>query len=279
MPAGSSRAPTSNDLFADPQHPYTIGLLGSIPRIDVDRERLATIEGTVPSPNNQPKGCRFAPRCPFADLRCRAAAAAVARYRARAIRWRAGRRRSRWRHERCRPRCPGLAGRWPGQAFCGQPRPHPPQGGRPGARRRGRQLRDRPRRDAGAGRRVRLRQVDHRTPGAAPDGPDGGLGALQGQGDRQPRQGRAAPVAPAHADHLSGPLCLAQSAHDRGRDPGRAAAGARDRRRRVAAPRAAASSWKSSACCPNMPGAIRINSPAGSASVSALRARLPSIPT
>jgi peptide/nickel transport system ATP-binding protein/oligopeptide transport system ATP-binding protein len=60
-----------NDLFADPQHPYTIGLLGSIPRIDVDRKRLATIEGTVPSPNNQPKGCRFAPRCPFADLRCR----------------------------------------------------------------------------------------------------------------------------------------------------------------------------------------------------------------
>ena len=60
-----------NDLFADPQHPYTIGLLGSIPRIDVDRKRLATIEGTVPSPNNQPTGCRFAPRCPFADLRCR----------------------------------------------------------------------------------------------------------------------------------------------------------------------------------------------------------------
>ena len=59
------------DLFADPQHPYTIGLLGSIPRLDVDRERLATIEGTVPSPNNQPKGCRFAPRCPFADGRCR----------------------------------------------------------------------------------------------------------------------------------------------------------------------------------------------------------------
>ena len=42
------------DLFADPQHPYTIGLLGSIPRIDVDRARLATIEGMVPSPNSQP---------------------------------------------------------------------------------------------------------------------------------------------------------------------------------------------------------------------------------
>jgi peptide/nickel transport system ATP-binding protein len=57
-------------LFADPQHPYTIGLLGSIPRIEVDRERLSTIEGSVPSPNNQPRGCRFAPRCPFADPRC-----------------------------------------------------------------------------------------------------------------------------------------------------------------------------------------------------------------
>ncbi len=61
-----------DSLFADPQHPYTIGLLGSIPRIEVDRERLSTIEGSVPSPNNQPKGCRFAPRCPFADPRCHA---------------------------------------------------------------------------------------------------------------------------------------------------------------------------------------------------------------
>ena len=59
-----------HSLFADPQHPYTIGLLGSIPRLDVERARLATIEGTVPSPNSQPKGCRFAPRCPFADRRC-----------------------------------------------------------------------------------------------------------------------------------------------------------------------------------------------------------------
>ena len=59
-------------LFDDPQHPYTIGLLGSIPRLDVARERLSTIEGTVPSPANQPAGCRFAPRCPFADARCHA---------------------------------------------------------------------------------------------------------------------------------------------------------------------------------------------------------------
>jgi peptide/nickel transport system ATP-binding protein/oligopeptide transport system ATP-binding protein len=58
-------------LFADPQHPYTIGLLGSIPRLDADRDRLATIEGTVPAANNQPRGCGFSPRCPFADRRCR----------------------------------------------------------------------------------------------------------------------------------------------------------------------------------------------------------------
>ena len=44
-----------DDLFADPQHPYTLGLLGSIPRLDVERERLATIEGMVPSPQ-QPAG-------------------------------------------------------------------------------------------------------------------------------------------------------------------------------------------------------------------------------
>jgi peptide/nickel transport system ATP-binding protein/oligopeptide transport system ATP-binding protein len=57
-------------IFNDPQHPYTIGLLGSIPRLDVERKRLSTIEGTVPSPANQPRGCRFGPRCPFAQPRC-----------------------------------------------------------------------------------------------------------------------------------------------------------------------------------------------------------------
>ena len=63
------RAPVAA-IFADPQHPYTIGLLGSIPRLGAYRDRLATIEGTVPGPGNQPKGCRFSPRCPFADVRC-----------------------------------------------------------------------------------------------------------------------------------------------------------------------------------------------------------------
>jgi oligopeptide/dipeptide ABC transporter ATP-binding protein len=58
-------------LFATPQHPYTIGLLGSIPKLHVAEERLAAIEGMVPSPLAPPKGCRFNPRCPFAIDQCR----------------------------------------------------------------------------------------------------------------------------------------------------------------------------------------------------------------
>jgi oligopeptide/dipeptide ABC transporter ATP-binding protein len=61
-------------LFSRPEHPYTVGLLGSIPRLDRRRGRLPAIEGTVPSPHAMPAGCRFAPRCPFADARCRAEA-------------------------------------------------------------------------------------------------------------------------------------------------------------------------------------------------------------
>jgi oligopeptide/dipeptide ABC transporter ATP-binding protein len=64
------RAPVAQ-LFAEPQHPYTIGLLGSIPKLHLEQERLAAIEGQVPSPFAQPRGCKFQPRCPFAVERCR----------------------------------------------------------------------------------------------------------------------------------------------------------------------------------------------------------------
>ena len=63
---------TARDVFEDPQHPYTLGLLGSIPRLDEDRERLLAIQGAVPPPFALPPGCRFAPRCPFAIEACRA---------------------------------------------------------------------------------------------------------------------------------------------------------------------------------------------------------------
>jgi len=65
-------------LFAAPQHPYTVGLMGAIPRLDEERSRLATIEGSVPSPTAWPPGCRFEPRCPFAVARCREEAPALA---------------------------------------------------------------------------------------------------------------------------------------------------------------------------------------------------------
>jgi peptide/nickel transport system ATP-binding protein/oligopeptide transport system ATP-binding protein len=59
-------------LFADPQHPYTIGLLGSIPRLDEDYDRLLSIDGSVPPPFAMPAGCRFNPRCPFTIAACQA---------------------------------------------------------------------------------------------------------------------------------------------------------------------------------------------------------------
>ena len=54
-----------NDLFSRPQHPYTWGLLGSLPRLDADVERLVQIQGQPPSLLNPPRGCRFHPRCPY----------------------------------------------------------------------------------------------------------------------------------------------------------------------------------------------------------------------
>ncbi|WP_439573190.1 ABC transporter ATP-binding protein [Phreatobacter sp.] len=63
------RAPVEA-LFGDAQHPYTLGLLGSVPRLDADQSRLQTIEGMVPTPETMPSGCRFAPRCTLASAQC-----------------------------------------------------------------------------------------------------------------------------------------------------------------------------------------------------------------
>src|SRR3989440_1898691 len=64
-----------DELFARPKHPYTEGLLRSVPKLTakdvVKQERLQTIEGMVPRPNALPPGCHFEPRCPYAMPRCR----------------------------------------------------------------------------------------------------------------------------------------------------------------------------------------------------------------
>ncbi|MGZ4160315.1 MAG: ABC transporter ATP-binding protein [Neobacillus sp.] len=57
-------------LFEQPKHPYTQWLLKSIPLVDRDVEELATIPGTVPNPAELPRGCSFAPRCPYATGLC-----------------------------------------------------------------------------------------------------------------------------------------------------------------------------------------------------------------
>ncbi len=62
---------SSNVIFAGPKHPYTVGLLESIPRIDRTQARLPTIPGVVPSILSLPKGCRFQNRCPRALEQCR----------------------------------------------------------------------------------------------------------------------------------------------------------------------------------------------------------------
>jgi oligopeptide/dipeptide ABC transporter ATP-binding protein len=78
---------TVDDLFERPAHPYTRGLLGSIPSLDLaaradpNRTRLNEIKGMVPSLFNLPKGCSFAPRCGFATDQCRAAVPQLEQYR------------------------------------------------------------------------------------------------------------------------------------------------------------------------------------------------------
>jgi peptide/nickel transport system ATP-binding protein len=63
------RAPVE-ELFRFPQHPYTVGLLGALPRFDRRRPRLAAIEGSVPNMSAPPQGCRFQARCPFRIAQC-----------------------------------------------------------------------------------------------------------------------------------------------------------------------------------------------------------------
>jgi peptide/nickel transport system ATP-binding protein len=60
-----------DSIFTRPHHPYTWGLLGSLPRLDADVERLVQIQGQPPSLLNPPPGCRFHPRCPYVMDVCR----------------------------------------------------------------------------------------------------------------------------------------------------------------------------------------------------------------
>lgn len=72
---------TAEDVFDRPSHPYTVGLLKSIPRLGSGLEgHLYTIEGTVPSLDEMPEGCRFSSRCQYADERCLKESPAMSEY-------------------------------------------------------------------------------------------------------------------------------------------------------------------------------------------------------
>lgn len=60
----------NNEIFKDTRHPYTLGLLGSLPRLDQKGEKLFSIDGAPPDLRNEPKGCPFAPRCRFRVEKC-----------------------------------------------------------------------------------------------------------------------------------------------------------------------------------------------------------------
>ena len=62
----------TEDVFASPRMPYTIGLLHSVPRLDASSERLVPVPGSPPDPQNLPSGCPFRVRCPWAEERCAA---------------------------------------------------------------------------------------------------------------------------------------------------------------------------------------------------------------
>ena len=61
----------TEELFAEPNHPYTQALLREVPRLDTRRRRFEPVKGAIPSPLDPPPGCHFHPRCPFAMDRCR----------------------------------------------------------------------------------------------------------------------------------------------------------------------------------------------------------------
>lgn len=62
---------SKEQIFDHPTHPYTVGLFGSLPNMNVDEEWLHPIDGLPPDPSNLPKGCAFNPRCQYATDRCR----------------------------------------------------------------------------------------------------------------------------------------------------------------------------------------------------------------
>ena len=203
----AEEAPT-HDLFASPQHPYTVGLLGAIPRLsagDEARGRLREIPGRIPTLRRLPTGCAFAPRCPRADARVCARCPRFA-----------------IRPERPPRRLLPPGARLKGEAALDGARPRQALRGRhgaqdgwaDGARRRRRLVHARPRRDARPRRRVWQRKVDGREVRPAADRADRGLDPAERRRHHPPLAARDAAAPEGAAHRLPGSTLVARPADD-----------------------------------------------------------------
>ena len=209
---------TVERLFASPLHPYTQGLIRSIPRIDKDagkRARLEAIGGMVPSLIDPPPGCRFAPRCRFAQARLHRGGAGAARGRG-------------GPQGRLHPVLSGAMSE-PLLRVNELVKNFPVKGGV--LRRTVDQVHavDHVSFEIAAGETLGLvgefglRQIDHRALHPAADRTDRRRGLVRGPQCHRIRSRRARRAAPRHADHLPGSVCVAESAHDDRRDHRRGA--------------------------------------------------------
>ncbi|MBI2296952.1 MAG: ABC transporter ATP-binding protein, partial [Betaproteobacteria bacterium] len=219
------------DVFAKPLHPYTAGLLRSVPRLDQPRGRkLETIEGLPPNLIDPPPGCRFAPRCAAKQDACVKELPALVqvephRYSA-CIRARQMARVG----EAARPGAPPAGSSRPEDLLRGRRRhpgvqEHPLRGARGGRA----LLRGVPRRNPGSRGRVGLRQDHGRAHAPEARGGDRRRDDVRGR-ERHARRGTAAQgLSPQDPGDLPGPVQLAQSPHDDRRDHRRADAGVQAR--------------------------------------------------
>ena len=239
------------------------------------RVRLEAIAGTVPKLIDPPPGCRFAARCQYVSSRVPARHAAAAR-------GGAGTQGAPASLDIARMSAPAAAAR---SRTCKKHFPVTRRAaaarGRPGARGRRRQLRPGARGETlGLVGESGCGKSHHRALHPAADRADLGRGLFEGR-DVAAHAGRgAAPPGARHADHLPGPVRLAQPAHDGRRDRRRGAGHPQAGRRRARASRTGSSScWRPWACRPTTCAATRTSSPAASASASASRARWRSSPS